>query len=454
MNRVPAELAPRIAPVLDMSVSAWRENWRVLYDMAATAGLGGVLLRGGRRRDWAKVAREAAGLGARAPLVMADFEQGAASQLAGYPWLPKALTVGSSGSAELARALGAAIAAQARELGVDMVLAPVADLLFPFTHSVIGSRSFGATPEAVGTMAASFVEGCQAGGVKAAVKHFPGHGRSRQDSHRRMPTIAVGQRAWSQTDRVPFARAIEAGVSAVMVGHLWFGSLDRVRRPASRSARIMRDLLRGVMGFRGIVMTDSLEMVGAGGFGMEAVAAAVDAGADIVLGPDVGLAAHGPPVRPDDPSRARPRPADQALARLIAERGVAWLGCADLKRRTAVPVDLHVVADRGGTTKWADALREALGTHDALSRGGSLMIALPGTVESRHVCRVVDGIARATGADAAVAVVCGAWQAAMRLAERMPVLYAGDGTTASQEALARVVCGEIEAIGRVDLPRP
>lgn len=159
---------------------------------------------------------------------------------------------------ESVRAVHRAMAAELRALGVDATAAPVADLDDGRANPVIGSRSFGADPEDAAACVESAVTGLAAGGLRSVLKHFPGHGDSLEDSHLTLPTVPGDRRL----AMIPFRAGVEAGADAIMSAHLRLAG-DDDDRPATFRPEIMRDRLRGDLGFEGLVLTDALEMGGA-----------------------------------------------------------------------------------------------------------------------------------------------------------------------------------------------
>jgi beta-N-acetylhexosaminidase len=144
-------------------------------------------------------------------------------------------------------------------LGVTADLAPVLDVTGASWNGVIGDRSFGADPATVSRAAVAFLRGLAAGGVAPVGKHFPGHGATSVDSHRRLPVVSGTAAGLAARDLVPFRAAIRAGLDAVMVGHLVVRAVDP-RAPATLSPAVVGGLLRGRMGFGGLVVSDALEM--------------------------------------------------------------------------------------------------------------------------------------------------------------------------------------------------
>ncbi|KOT90475.1 hypothetical protein ADK86_25700 [Streptomyces sp. NRRL F-5755] len=191
--------------------------------------------------------------------------------------------LGAVDDVALTRQVGAAIARDLRAEGVNLCLAPCADVNSRPDNPIIGVRSFGDRPDLVARHTAACVAGIQELGVAATVKHFPGHGDTRTDSHSELPDIDRDAASLEAVDLPPFRAGIAAGVKAVMTGHIRLPHLDGL--PATLSRRIVTGLLRERLGYRGVVMTDALEMapiVRRWGYGGAAVAA-LAAGADLVV---------------------------------------------------------------------------------------------------------------------------------------------------------------------------
>ena len=197
---------------------------------------------------------------------------------------PGNLALGAVDDVALTEEVAGAIAGELARAGVNLNLAPVADTNTNPRNPVIGVRSFGSDPELVARHVRAFVAGTQRQGVAACAKHFPGHGDTAADSHRELP-VAGGDLV---SALLPFRAAVEAGVQAVMTGHLLVPGLDVA--PATISRPILSGLLRGELGFDGLIVTDALEMQGVSGtLGVpEAAVLALAAGADaLCLGHDL-----------------------------------------------------------------------------------------------------------------------------------------------------------------------
>lgn len=199
-------------------------------------------------------------------LVMADHEGDFVSvlqKLIGVP--PSAMALGATADPSFAREVACETGRAMGKLGVNVVLAPVADCLFEPTCSVTGIRTFGKDPEMVAEFVAETIRGYREAGVLTCAKHFPGHGSARDDSHLTLPRVAKTPDELEREDLVPFKRAVEAGVDMVMTAHVAYslGNAESEPVPASFDKRIIRGVLREQLGFGGVVMTDALEMEGA-----------------------------------------------------------------------------------------------------------------------------------------------------------------------------------------------
>jgi beta-N-acetylhexosaminidase len=188
------------------------------------------------------------------------------------------------------RAAGAELAA----VGVNVDFAPDADVTATPGNTVIGSRSYGSTPSAVAEQVAAAVRGLQAAGVAATLKHFPGHGNTVVDSHQALPVLGQSLADLTSTDLPPFQAGIAAGSWLVMSGHLDVAAIDK-GVPASFSSKVLGPLLRGQLGFGGVVVTDALNMAPAMAWPPgEAAVRALLAGNDLLLmPPDLAAARQG-----------------------------------------------------------------------------------------------------------------------------------------------------------------
>jgi len=219
------------------------------------------------------------------PLIAIDHEGGRVDRLPRpFTHFPPAATVAANGDARAIEAVGFAMARELAAVGIDIDFAPVLDVLSNPRNQVIGDRAFGATPERVARLGLALARGLTRGGVVPCGKHFPGHGGTVGDSHFVLPRVRLSRRALVKHDLVPFARAVDAGLPALMTAHVVYTDLDP-RRPATLSPRICRDLLRSRLGFRGVLFSDDLDMgaVAARRSPERIAAAALEAGCDMLV---------------------------------------------------------------------------------------------------------------------------------------------------------------------------
>ncbi|GAA3512473.1 glycoside hydrolase family 3 N-terminal domain-containing protein [Actinocatenispora rupis] len=245
-------------------------------------GLGGVVLFAGNIADRDQLGALVADIRTAGddPLVALDEEGGDVTRLyatTGAPY-PGNLALGAVDDVALTRRVGAAIGAELAALGVNLNLAPVADVNTNPDNPIIGTRSFGADPERVAAHVVAYLTGVQSTGVAACAKHFPGHGDTALDSHLALPTVTGDL----TPHLVPFRAAVEAGVRSVLTAHVAYPGY--CEGPATLSRAVLTGLLRDELGFTGAVVTDSMTMNAiADGVGVaEGAARAVAAGADLV----------------------------------------------------------------------------------------------------------------------------------------------------------------------------
>jgi beta-N-acetylhexosaminidase len=227
------------------------------------------------------------------PLIAIDQEGGAVARLQeDVEPIPAMMALGAADDVELTRRAGEQVAFDLRRAGCTLDFAPVLDLSVDPGNAVIGTRSFGADPQRVAVHGAEFARGLTRGGVIPCYKHFPGHGATPIDSHEALPVVDADEATLRARDLVPFA-AVAEDAPAIMSAHVLVPAFD-TQHPATASRRIVHDLLRVELGFRGLFVTDCLEMGAvAGRGGVESAVDALNAGADLLLfSHDVELAAH------------------------------------------------------------------------------------------------------------------------------------------------------------------
>ncbi|MFY1675264.1 glycoside hydrolase family 3 protein [Plantactinospora sp. WMMB334] len=406
-----------------------------------------------------------------------------------------------------------------RAVGIRQAWAPSADVNVNPANPVIGVRSYGSDPLLVAGMTAAQVVGFQQGaGVSVAAKHFPGHGDTHDDSHTALPVIAHTRAEWQRLDAPPFRAAVAAGVDTIMTAHIVVPSLDPSGDPATLSAPILTGLLRERLGFRGVVVTDSLGMAGVRQkYGDDRVPVlALKAGADLLLmPPDLDLAVTSvlaavgsgelpearidqsvrriltlkqrrglldgvPPVDPAAAERTVGQPAHQAALREITDRTVTAL------RNDARLLPLRR-ADRSVlVTGWNSSAFDNVGTlAAALAARGNRSTALPTGLPND--AKIAEAVAAAQANDLTVVLTQKAFDTtvtdpnarqqklvhalaatgrpvlvvAVRDAydlghfDDVPTQLATFGyTRASMEALARVLTGEVAPRGRLPVGVP
>lgn len=232
-----------------------------------------------RARDLIADARQAAG--DRPFPVTVDQEGGGVVRLVDGPIPPAAMALGAIDDVALTEAVAAAVGRSLRAVGIDVDLAPVADVALDPANPVIADRAFGSDPRLVARHVAAFVRGLQGAGVAATLKHFPGHGDVDVDSHLALPTLHADAARLREVEWAPFRAGIAAGAAAALTAHLVVPALDP-ERPATLSRSVLR-LLRDELGFGGVIFSDALDMRAiadrwsAPEAAVEAVAAGVDA---------------------------------------------------------------------------------------------------------------------------------------------------------------------------------
>jgi beta-N-acetylhexosaminidase len=246
----------------------------------------GLILFGRNVRDPEQMRSLTASLRAVLPdaHILIDQEGGRVARLRPPHWLahPAAGLIGNDFSNDPKRAIrlawlcGALIGGECAALGIDVVAAPVLDLLVPGASNVVGDRSFGSDPWAVGRLGRSFANGLMAAGVVPIGKHTPGHGRGSVDSHYALPELDDV----SPDDLVPFA--MNAHLPWLMTAHIVYRAVDAAR-PGTLSETVIRDVIRGRIGFGGVLVSDDLSMQAVSGTPAELAVRAVEAGCDLAL---------------------------------------------------------------------------------------------------------------------------------------------------------------------------
>ncbi len=395
------------------------EEHRRLVHLVSRRKVGGVIWY---RSDVTETARLGAKLQALAttPLLYAcDLEAGLGMRFDEVPWSPWAMGVAATGDPLLAEKLGRATALEARALGIAQIYAPVADVNVNADNPVINVRSFGEDPAAVARFVVAFCRGAEAGGALATVKHFPGHGDTNVDSHRSLPVLRVDRARLDAVELVPFRAAFAGGCRSVMVAHLAVPALDptpaplrkdtaaagyrddefaddtteaeaRGTMPATISPAITTKLLRGELGFDGLVVTDAMDMGGlADHFDPgEGAVRAVLAGADQILKSDDPERALDAVIGAARSGRIPEATIDAAARRVLREK--IRLGLFD-PERAAPPI--AEVPKRVGRPETARLFAEIAERSLTLVREAKGTLPLPRAARLLHVVVSDDGSA-------------------------------------------------------------
>jgi len=297
------------ATFLNQDSEAFKDLRRQIVDNH----VGGIILFRGQVYESVVIVNRMQQLAKYPLLISSDLEAGAGMRFddtVNFPWN---MAVGATGNPEYARRQGELTAREARALGIQQIYAPVADVNNNAANPVINVRSYGEDPAEVAKLVAAFVEGAQHGGVIATAKHFPGHGDTAIDSHRGLPEIDVTRERLNSVELVPFRAAVNAGVGAVMDGHIGLPLIDPTAiTPLPRDVKlkaietddageivvekgtmpttlspIMNKILRNELSFDGLIVTDAMSMSGLTLYFTqeEASVRALEAGADLLLKP-------------------------------------------------------------------------------------------------------------------------------------------------------------------------
>jgi beta-glucosidase len=483
----PRELAQLLIPVLRWSSGTGFTAERARIDEALALGVGGFHLVGGDQDVVRALAKELQIKSRHPLLIAAELERGAGQQFNGATGLPPVAAIAALGDIEALRRAARLTAREARTMGVNWNLAPVCDLDLLNDNPVIGARAMGADPRKVATLVTAWIEACQAEGVLACAKHFPGIGRTTIDASHALPVVEQAADQLKDQDLQPFRAAISAGVASMMTAHVAYPALDPSRAPATVSREILQWLLRQQLKFDNLVVSDALTRAAVhDGHGVpHAAVLALRAGCDVLLdpgplGPTLDAleraVADGTlePERIRQASRRRlkwaqwasppndwrrPSGADTAWGALLADRvlRVADTPLPPLGTVTEVAVvddDHEVMTERAPLTALTDALRAGgndarAATQPSVASGGPLVIAffsdyLPTKARTTVLASSVEQVralieqARALQRESIV-IGFGDPRFVAQLPFAVPVLAAWSGDRVMQQAAARAL---------------
>lgn len=272
-------------------------------------------------------------------LVSGDFERGASMRVDATTVFPHAMAFAASGDPDEARLEGQITAKEARAIGVQWLFFPDADVNNNPDNPIINIRSFGEDPADVSKYVTAFIEGAHSvPGAKVLVtaKHFPGHGDTATDTHMNLASITGDKARLEQIEWAPFRAAIQSGVDSIMSAHIAVPALDAATLPATLSSRILTGVLRNEMRFKGLIVTDALEMGGiAQGYPVgDAAVRALEAGADVLLMPPDPEAAINAVMAAIRTGRLSQKRIDESVLRVLAAKarvGLAAKRTVDLE---------------------------------------------------------------------------------------------------------------------------
>lgn len=263
-------------------------EFKKLEKLCKQTKVGGFIFFKGTASGYAGLSNKLQNLSETPLLLSADFERGTGMRVTDGTLFPNNMAIGATNNPELAYKMGLIIAAESKSIGIFQDYAPVCDVNNNPDNPIINVRSFGEDPKLVSKMSEAELRGLQEGKVIATAKHFPGHGDTKIDSHNDLPVLNFSLDRLNKIELVPFKNAINHNVMSVMIAHLSFPELESGSHiPASLSRSIVDGLLKQELGFKGLVVTDALDMKGITKYfsTSEVAVMCVNAGIDLILMP-------------------------------------------------------------------------------------------------------------------------------------------------------------------------
>ena len=285
-------LMPRLNCSSFLEVKGYRDSLLDLVDQ----GVGGFVLFEGSVQECREVCSQVRRHAVHDLLLAADCEFGTAMRFEGGTPFPPMMGIASTGSPDLARAIGRAIAREMRSVGLDWNLAPVLDVTTNPDNPIVNVRAFSESAVEVAEYGAAYIDGLQSEGILSCAKHAPGHGETDVDSHLALPSVSTPLEVIDRRELLPFRKAIAAGVSSIMTGHLAVSALCEGSEPLSLSPSGI-ERLRKMLPWDGPLITDALDMgalhrsTGGVGASDDPVVAALMAGNDLLEIPEDPVAA-------------------------------------------------------------------------------------------------------------------------------------------------------------------
>ena len=263
-------------------------EYKRLKKLCTNTKVGGFIFFKGTSAGYSELSNKLQRFSETPLLISADFERGTGMRVTDGTLFPNNMAIGAANNTELAYKMGLSIASETRALGIHQNYAPVCDVNNNPNNPIINVRSFGEDPELVSRMSEAMIKGLQDGKVIATAKHFPGHGDTEIDSHNDLPVLNFSMDRLNKIELVPFKNSIEKNVMSVMIAHLSFPELEsKPNVPASLSENIVNGLLINQLGFKGLVVTDALNMKGITKYfsTSEVAVMCLNAGIDLILMP-------------------------------------------------------------------------------------------------------------------------------------------------------------------------
>jgi beta-N-acetylhexosaminidase len=320
-------------------------DYILLSRLASEGKIGGIMFLKGDVISAGMFANHLQSVSAVPLLVSADMERGLAMRLDGATTFSPAMAIAATGDPALAASMAKIVATEAKAVGIHQNYAPTVDLNINPANPVINTRSFGDRIPLAIAMSAAIIDGLQSNGVVATAKHFPGHGDVTVDSHLALPVLQGDRQRLDDYELKPFKAAIAQGVLSVMVGHLAVPKLTGTLEPASLSKTIVTDLLRQELGFKGLIVTDALNMkaLNDGRSLPEICVKAVEAGNDILLFPVDPELAHKSVTAAVENGNIPVSRIDDSVRRILQVK--RWLGLDQKKLVDLTQLQDHVSSE-------------------------------------------------------------------------------------------------------------
>jgi beta-N-acetylhexosaminidase len=384
--------------------------YQYALEMIKRYHVGSFILAGGSMLDIPMITNKLQRISKVPLLINADFEGGMTYM---HPWrlnrgwserlpryipgggtqFPSQMAIGATGDPRYAYEFGRITALESRAIGIHWTNSPVADVNNNADNPIINTRSYGEDPHAVATMVEAYVSGARDGGVIATLKHFPGHGDTREDTHMGLPSLPFDSARLDSIELVPFKAGIAAGAGAVMTAHIALPNIDPSGRPSTLSAPIITGILRNKLGFKGLVVSDGMRMQGitdkfsAG----EAALGVIEAGGDLILGSADIDSAYESIVKAVRSGRISQDRLDSSVRRVLSAKVMVGL-------HTSRTTEMDSIFTRVGKPEYQRIAQEISDASVVLLRNQDKLLPLPGQTRL-HILTVTEDPAWLVGTD-------------------------------------------------------